>query len=81
MQAELPKPYNTEELTTVCEVLSCAFRLASPRVEKALNDEALSTAESNILKFSGPNLPPPAILLEGTFKDMLSLSCSSGFRP
>ncbi|KAM9607897.1 DNA replication factor Cdt1 isoform 2-T2 [Trichechus inunguis] len=52
--AELPRPPPTEKLVTAQELLARARSLMSPRMEKALNDLALRTAEP-----SSPGSPCP----------------------
>nr|XP_035975731.1 DNA replication factor Cdt1 [Halichoerus grypus] len=55
--AELPQPPATEKLATAREVLARARSLLSPRMEKALSDLALRTAQP-----SSPGSPSPALL-------------------
>ncbi|XP_027789082.3 DNA replication factor Cdt1 isoform X1 [Marmota flaviventris] len=66
--AELPQPPNTERLTTAQEVLARARSLMSPRMEKALSDMALRSAEpsspgppSPVLPATPPATPPSAL--------------------
>ncbi|XP_049720563.1 DNA replication factor Cdt1 [Elephas maximus indicus] len=60
--AELPRPPPTEKLATAQEVLARARSLMSPRMEKALSDLALRTAEPSSPGSPCPVLPanPPA---------------------
>ncbi|KAG3256692.1 chromatin licensing and DNA replication factor 1 [Ictidomys tridecemlineatus] len=66
--AELPQPPSTERLTTAQEVLARARSLMSPRMEKALSDMALRSAEpsspgppSPVLPATPPATPPSAL--------------------
>ncbi|CAO2609617.1 DNA replication factor Cdt1, partial [Lemmus lemmus] len=60
--AELPQPPVTEKLTTAQEVLARARNLMSPKMEKALSNLALRSAEPGSPGPSNPALPatPPA---------------------
>ncbi|XP_004437179.1 PREDICTED: DNA replication factor Cdt1 [Ceratotherium simum simum] len=60
--AELPRPPTMEKLATAQEVLARARSLMSPRMEKALSDLALRTADPSSLRSPSPALPatPPA---------------------
>ncbi|NP_001233647.1 DNA replication factor Cdt1 [Cricetulus griseus] len=60
--AELPQPPVTEKLTTAQEVLARARSLMSPKMEKALSNLVLRSAESSSPGSSSPALPatPPA---------------------
>lgn len=49
-------------------MLSCDFRLMMSRMEEALSDKSVSTAEPNILEFPVTN-PLPDILLRGAMND------------
>ncbi|XP_066204962.1 DNA replication factor Cdt1 [Saccopteryx leptura] len=74
--AELPQPPTTEKLATAQEVLARARSLMSPRMEKALSDLALRTAEPSSPGSSSPALPatPPATpsaSLKGVSQDLL----------
>ncbi|XP_016053176.1 PREDICTED: DNA replication factor Cdt1 [Miniopterus natalensis] len=74
--AELPQPPTTEKLATAQEVLARARSLMSPRMEKALSDLALRTAEpsspgsSNLVLPATPPATPPAPL-KGVSQDLL----------
>ncbi|XP_054444807.1 DNA replication factor Cdt1 isoform X2 [Pteronotus mesoamericanus] len=73
---ELPQPPTTEKLATAQEVLARARSLMSPRMEKALSDLALRTAEPSSPRSSSPVLPatPPATPpapLKGVSQDLL----------
>ncbi|KAL2762043.1 DNA replication factor Cdt1, partial [Daubentonia madagascariensis] len=73
--AALPQPPTTEKLTTAQEVLARARSLMSPRMEKALSQLALRSAEpsSPALPASPPATPPtpPAGALKGVPQDLL----------
>ncbi|XP_057609790.1 DNA replication factor Cdt1 [Chionomys nivalis] len=60
--AELPQPPVTEKLTTAQEVLARARNLLSPKMERALSNLALRSAEPGSPGCSSPALPatPPA---------------------
>lgn len=60
--AELPQPPVTEKLTTAQEVLARARNLMTPKMEKALSNLALRSAEPGSPGTSSPALPatPPA---------------------
>ncbi|KAM7332328.1 hypothetical protein ACRRTK_009036 [Alexandromys fortis] len=60
--AELPQPPVTEKLTTAQEVLARARNLMSPKMERALSNLALRSAEPGSPGSSSPALPatPPA---------------------
>ncbi|XP_021486815.1 DNA replication factor Cdt1 [Meriones unguiculatus] len=60
--ADLPQPPVSEKLTTAQEVLARARSLMSPKMEKALSNLALRSAEPASPGSSGPALPatPPA---------------------
>ncbi|KAF6076916.1 chromatin licensing and DNA replication factor 1 [Phyllostomus discolor] len=74
--AELPQPPTTEKLATAQDVLARARSLMSPRMEKALSDLALRTAEPSSPLSTSPALPatppptPPAPL-KGVSQDLL----------
>lgn len=61
--AELPQPPVTEKLTTAQEVLARARNLMSPKMERALSNLALRSAEPGSPESSSPALPatPPAV--------------------
>ncbi|XP_036998226.2 DNA replication factor Cdt1 [Artibeus jamaicensis] len=74
--AELPQPPTTEKLATAQDVLARARSLMSPRMEKALSDLAMRTAEPSSPGSSSPALPatPPATPpapLKGVSQDLL----------
>ncbi|KAM5297962.1 DNA replication factor Cdt1 isoform 1-T2 [Glossophaga mutica] len=74
--AELPQPPTIEKLATAQDVLARARSLMSPRMEKALSDLALHTAEPSSPQSSSPALPatPPATPpapLKGVSQDLL----------
>ncbi|KAI5276888.1 DNA replication factor Cdt1 [Manis pentadactyla] len=74
--AELPQPPTAEKLATAQEVLARARSLLSPRMEKALSDLVLRTAEPSSPGSPGPALPatPPATpptALKGVSQDLL----------
>ncbi|XP_045047864.2 DNA replication factor Cdt1 isoform X2 [Desmodus rotundus] len=74
--AELPQPPTTEKLATAQDVLARARSLMSPRMEAALSDLALRTAEPSSPQSSSPALPatPPATPpapLKGVSQDLL----------
>uniref|UniRef100_A0A2K6FMZ4 DNA replication factor Cdt1 n=1 Tax=Propithecus coquereli TaxID=379532 RepID=A0A2K6FMZ4_PROCO len=73
--AELPQPPTTEKLTSAQEVLARARSLVSPRMEKALSQLALRSAEpsSPALPATPPATPPttPTHALKGVSQDLL----------
>ncbi|XP_021563086.1 DNA replication factor Cdt1 [Carlito syrichta] len=74
--AVLPQPPTTEKLTTAREVLARARSLMSPRMEKALSQLALRSAEPSSPESPCPALPatPPATppsALKGVSQDLL----------
>ncbi|XP_036896073.1 DNA replication factor Cdt1 isoform X2 [Sturnira hondurensis] len=74
--AELPQPPTAEKLATAQDVLARARSLMSPRMEKALSDLALRTAEPSSPRSSSPALPatPPATPpapIKGVSQDLL----------
>ncbi|KAM7058196.1 DNA replication factor Cdt1 [Molossus nigricans] len=74
--AELPQPPTTEKLATAQDVLARARSLMSPKMEKALSDLALRTAEPSSLGSSSlvlPATPPatPPAPLKGVSQDLL----------
>ncbi|XP_045389778.1 DNA replication factor Cdt1, partial [Lemur catta] len=73
--AALPQPPATEQLTTAQEVLARARGLVSPRMEKALSQLAVRSAEpsSPVLPASPPATPPttPTHALKGVSQDLL----------
>ncbi|XP_004392218.1 PREDICTED: DNA replication factor Cdt1 [Odobenus rosmarus divergens] len=74
--AELPQPPTTEKLTTAREVLARARSFMSPRMEKALSDLALRTAQPSSPGSPSPAPPaaPPAtppVALRGVSQDLL----------
>ncbi|XP_045149540.1 DNA replication factor Cdt1 [Echinops telfairi] len=56
--AELPQPPATEQLATAQELLSRARNLMSPRMERALSNLALRTAQPSSPGSPSPALPP-----------------------
>ncbi|XP_027475342.1 DNA replication factor Cdt1 [Zalophus californianus] len=70
--AELPQPPTTEKPATAREVLARARSFMSPRMEKALSDLALRTAQPSSPGSPSPALPatPPAAL-RGVSQDLL----------
>ncbi|XP_060041006.1 DNA replication factor Cdt1 isoform X2 [Erinaceus europaeus] len=74
--AELPQPPITEKLATAQEVLARARSIMSPKMEKALNDLALRTAQPSSPGSPSPAQPvtPPATLssaLKGVSQSLL----------
>ncbi|XP_012868180.1 PREDICTED: DNA replication factor Cdt1 [Dipodomys ordii] len=59
--AELPQPPTTEQLTTAREVLAHARSFMSPKMEKALSELALHSAESGSPGSALPATPPAAL--------------------
>uniref|UniRef100_A0A8C3WKR8 DNA replication factor Cdt1 n=1 Tax=Catagonus wagneri TaxID=51154 RepID=A0A8C3WKR8_9CETA len=74
--AELPQPPTVEKLATAQEVLARARSLMSPRMEKALSDLALRTAEpsspgSPCLALPATPAGTPPAALKGVSQDLL----------